>query len=272
MGANVEKLTTRYGSWALVTGSSSGIGSEFARLLAAEGFNLVVAARRQQRLDELAERLTTDYGVEVRPVSVDLTSPNYLDIISEATSDIEIGLTVLNAGSAAPGAFLKQPLDDRTRNIRLNVVAPVELAYHYGQEMSRRGAGAILFVASLVGYTGSPYMASYAASKSYILNFGQALGEELKADNVDVLVLSPGATRTEMTELDDVDMDSLPMPWMEAERVARIGLDSIGKKPAVIAGKRNNLMVFMMTRLMPSRLSSKMFGHMMRGSMEQHLV
>ncbi len=268
----MENLTERYGNWALVTGSSSGIGSEFARLLAAEGFNLVVAARRQHRLDELANQLTATYGIEVRSVSVDLTSPDHLDVISKATSDIEIGLTVLNAGAATPGAFLKQPLDDRTRNIRLNIVAPVELAYHYGEEMARREAGGIIFVASMVGFTGSPYMASYAAAKSYILNFGQALGEELKVNNVDVLVLSPGATRTAMAEHDDVDMGGLPMPWMDAETVARIGLASIGKKPSVITGKRNKLMVFMMTRLMPRRMSYKMFGQMMKRSMVEHLT
>lgn len=263
----------KYGNWAIVTGASSGIGLEFARQLAAEGVNVVLAARRQGRLEALAQELNRKYQVETRVVGIDLTNPNYLDILDTATADLDVGLLVNNAGFAVPGAFLKQPVTDRQRNIQLNINAPMELAYHFGQKMVNRGRGGIIFVSSTAAYTGSPYLANYAATKAYILQFGKALSVELKSKGVDVLVLSPGATRTEMVDsIEGADMEKAPMPWMNADAVAQVGLRSLGRKSSVIPGFLNKAMMFMMTRLMPTQPALNMFGGIMAKVVDPRLL
>ncbi|MEM7117852.1 MAG: SDR family oxidoreductase [Chloroflexota bacterium] len=262
----------KYGPWALVTGASSGIGREFAKQLAEKGVNVVVAARRKSRLAMLVRELEKTHGVQTRVIEVDLTAPDYLATVSQETADLDIGLLINNAGSAAPGAFLKQSLGERTRVTQLNVLAPMQLAHHFGSQMSQQGRGGIIFVSSMAAYTGSPYLANYAATKAYLLQFGEALSVELKPKGVDVLVLSPGATRTEMAEMDGTDMSKVPMTWMTAEAVAEVGLKALGQKTAVIPGTLNNMMTTMMTRIMPRKAALTMFGSMMAKTMDPALL
>lgn len=268
----MSKFSEKYGPWALVTGSSSGIGREYALELAAEGMNIAVLARRMGRLESLVQEIKTKHGVETRVVVADLTAPDAIDTIRAATSDIEVGLLVNNAGDGVPGAFLKRDVDAYKRTIQLNVTTPMELSHYFGEKMRRQGKGGIIFTASTAGYTGTPYMANYAAAKSYMIKFGMALNTELKASGVDVLVLSPGATRTEMVEMEGTSMQDATMPWMDANKVARIGIKSLGKKSAVIPGTINNMMIFVMTRLMPSQFAMNMFGNMMAKIMDPEIV
>lgn len=218
----------------------------------------------------LAEEIVESYGVDVSVIAVDLTHPHAGEKIDAETNGLDVGLVVLNAGAAMPGAFLKQPWEERQRNIALNVTAPLELTHRFGQRLVARGGGGVLLVSSMVGYTGAPYMSSYAASKGLLLQFGQALAVEWNKHNVDVTVLAPGATRTPMTSIEEVNMDSLPMPWMGPDRAARIGLRALGRKTAVIAGKRNRLMTASM-RMMPRRMALAAFGSMMRGATAEEL-
>ena len=267
-----DKINSNYGPWALVTGASSGIGQEFARQLAAAGVNVAVVARRQNRLESLVKELENDYGVQARSIVVDLTSPDFLETIEASVEDIEIGLLINNAGAGAPGGFLKQSLDERTRNVQLNVTAPMQLAHVFGQKMSQRGRGGIIFVSSLAAYTGSPYLANYAATKAYLLSLGSALNIELKDKGVDVLVLSPGPTRTEMVDTMGSNMDQIRMNWMEAGPVAAAGLKALGKEAAVIPGRMNRIMTFTMTHLLPRRTAMSLFGNMMSKTMDPALL
>ena len=189
-----------------------------------------------------------------------------------ATADLTVGLLVNNAGAAQPGAFLSTDLESRTRSVTLNVMVPMQLAYHFAAKMSQHGRGGIIFTGSMAGYTGSPYLANYAATKAYLLQFGQALSVELKPKGVDVLVVSPGATRTEMAEMDGFDQSKVPMPWMDADAVAAEGLRQLGRKSAVIPGFMNRMMSFMATRLMPRQTAMSMFGSMMSRAMDPGLL
>ncbi len=254
-------LLKQYGPWAVVTGASSGIGVEYARQLAEAGFNLVIIAR-QQRLESLAQELMNKYNTEVRPLPVDLTSAEYLQAIEFATRDLDVGLIVNNAGSAAPGQFLKQSLAIRTRTVNLNVVAPMQLSYHFAEKMKARGRGGVILVSSIAAYMGTPYMANYAATKAYSLSLGEALHVELKSYGIDVQVLAPGATRTEMAEVEGMDMSSVPMPWMNADDVVKESLKALGSKSVVIPGRMNRVMNRMMNFL-PRSTASSMFGTMM---------
>ncbi len=268
----MNNFKQKYGPWALVTGASSGIGQEFARQLAAAGLNVAVVARRQNRLADLTAELESKHGVQTQTIPVDLTAPDYLDNIQSATADLQIGLLINNAGAGVPGAFLKQSVDDYTRVVQLNVTAPMQLAHAFGARMIRQGRGGIIFVSSIAGYTGTPYMANYAATKSYLLNLGAALNVEFKPKGVDVLVVSPGPTRTEMMEMENTDFSNLPMSWMTAEAVAAAGLQALGKKPTVIPGGMNKMMNFMATRVMPRQTALSMFGSMMSKGMDPAIL
>lgn len=233
-------LRNRYGEWALVTGASSGIGRGFAHKLAAEGMNLVMVARRIELLNELREELIRAHGVEVRCLQVDLSKDDNLDRVAEGCADLEIGMIIHSAGSGAPGSFSKCDIQNEKDYIHLNCIAPVEITSHFLSKMLDRKKGSILFVSSLMGFQGVPYMANYSASKGYLLNFGEALHHECKDAGVDVLVVAPGATETPGKYLHEVDYSKLPISWMSVEEVVDAALKSLGKKIFVIPGIRNH--------------------------------
>lgn len=270
---NNQTFKQKYGSWALVTGASSGIGSELARQLAAKGLNVAVAARRKERLAALVSEIENKYGVQARTIAVDLTASDYLQTIEAETKDIEIGLLINNAGSGVPGAFLKQARNDFARVVQLNVTTPMQLAHVFGQKMSQRERGGIIFVSSTSAFSGTPYMANYAGTKAYLLSLGEGLHVELKEKGVDVTVLVPGPTRTEMVEMDNVDFAFMPsMMWMDAVDVAAAGIQGLGRKRVVVAGGMNKMMTFMMTRMMSRKSASNMFGGMMKKAMDSTIV
>ena len=261
-----------YGPWAVVTGASSGMGREFARQLASEGFDLVVAARRVERLDELGSELATDYGTTVRAVQADLTDPAGIEAVAKATADIEVGLVVNNAGSATPGAFLKVPLEDQLAMVELNVNAPVQLAHALGGRLVEQGRGGFIFVGSTSGFTGAPYVSNYAATKAYLGSFGEGLRVEWAEHGVDVLVVHPGPTKTEMVETEGLDFGKVPVAWMTAEAVARKSLKALGRRSVLIPGAPNKLIHFVTTRLLPRQASVAMWGMLMRRATDPELL
>lgn len=237
----MKDFRDRYGPWAVVTGASSGIGAQFAKELAAVGINLVLVARRIERLNELKQELVHRHGVEVITLKVDLSQDGCREPLIVACKPLEIGLVVNNAGTGVPGPFRSSDLQTEKELIRLNCITPVELTRHFLPQMQARGKGGIIFVSSLMGFQGVPYMANYAATKGYLLNFGESLYHECKGSGVDVLVLAPGATDTPGRDLHRVDYSKLPISWMTAEKVVRVSLKKLGKKALVIPGFRNHL-------------------------------
>jgi hypothetical protein len=140
----------------------------------------------------------------------------------------------------------------------------MQLAHHFGQKMVNRRQGGIIFLATTIGYGGTPYFSNYAASKAYILTLGEGLYYELKSKGVDVTVLSPGGTDTPMAENIGFDMKKSPMPIMTADETASAGLNALGIKPSVIPGFQNNIMAFMGKRIMSRKANVHLFGGMMR--------
>ena len=146
----------KYGPWALITGASSGIGAEFARQLAAKGLNLVLVARREERLRALARELETAHPIAVTIIPVDLTTTDFLAVIQQATDGLEIGLLVNNAGVMPTGRFLDHDLEQELRQLNLNTRAPLILTHHFGRPMAERGRGGLLFLASMTAFQGTP--------------------------------------------------------------------------------------------------------------------
>jgi short-subunit dehydrogenase len=249
----------RFGPWTLITGASSGIGLEFARHLAANGLNVVLAARRRPVLDEVGQDLATRYGIQYRCVQVDLAAPGFLDTIAEATDDLDIGLVVSNAGDMNLGAFLSSPHDALLDELRLNAETHLSLTHHFGQRLAQRGRGGILLVSSLAGLQPVPFIANYAATKSYILTLGEAVHRELAPYGVNVTVLVPGATDTPMIARFGADQTPMRRMIMPADACARDGLAALtANRPVRISGRLNRATIAMT----PRAARMRMFGAM----------
>ncbi|MEV0668015.1 SDR family NAD(P)-dependent oxidoreductase [Actinomadura luteofluorescens] len=205
---------------ALVTGASSGIGESFARLLAGRGTDLVIVARRSERLDGLARELVERYRVAVEVMAADLTDPERRAEIEGRLRAEPVELLVNNAGYGAFGAFAELPVDDHLAQIELNVAALVRLTHAALPGMIARGRGGVLNVASMAGFAPSPGSATYGATKAYVASFSESLHSEVAAKGVHVTALCPGFTRTD----DDVPSNLL---WLRREDVARAGLEAV---------------------------------------------
>lgn len=221
---------------ALVTGASSGIGEQLARLLAERGHDLVLVARDVGRLVALAKEMEGAFNTTAQVLPADLTDPEQLAIIEGRCKDRSAPIDVLvnNAGFGTFGSFHTLDVGDEAREIQLNVVALVRLTHAAATEMVWRGKGGILNVSSLAGYQPGPFNATYAATKAFVTSFTEAVHEELKGTGVSVTVLCPGFTRTGFQETANVPAGDLPgFMWQEAEAVALAGLDALAKNRAV---------------------------------------
>lgn len=251
-----------YGPWALVSGASSGIGKEFAEQLARQGINVVIAARRKDRLTSIASKLSKEHGVEVKAVEVDLLAPGFWDILERETDGLEIGLLVNNAGMMRSGESFDISLEDEMKLIDLNIKAPLALTRLFGEKMIERGKGGIINVSSTLDYMGVPYFSTYSASIAFELSRSEGLWYELKSKGVDVLALSPGGTKTEMAA--NMNEDKLPFAMMSTSDVVNVALKNLGRKSHAIPGNTNLLMVWMSKRMFKRANMTRTLGKMMR--------
>jgi len=255
----MKNFTKKYGPWALITGASSGIGKEMATQLAAEGLNLFIVARRENLLTALKNKLTSKYDIQVQTLTLDLTKNDAVEKLADATSTLDIGLVIPNAGVEVVGEFVDTDMQKNNSLIQLNTMVPMQIANVFGSRLKKRGAGGILFVSSLFGYQGIPFVANYSATKAYILSLGEALHVELKPYGVDVSVLSPGLTATEMAANMPINFKKIPIPTMKPERTARIGLNALGKKATVVPGLINKIYAWE-NRFIPRTWPVSLFG------------
>src|SRR5438046_2540429 len=221
---------------ALVTGASSGIGTAFARRLAADGNDLVLVARNEARLKTLADELHTNHGAEADVLPADLTEPESLGTVEARVADpgAPIELLVNNAGYGTFGRFAELPVAVEDGLVRLNILALVRLTRAALPPMIARGGGAILNVSSVAGFQPGPYEASYAASKAFVTSFTEAVHEEVRGTGVRVMVLCPGFTRTEFQDRAGLDPARVPGPlWMDADRVVDVALNDLRNRDAV---------------------------------------
>ena len=228
-----SKFLERYGPVALVTGASSGIGLAFAEELAERGFELVVAARRTDRLDALAARLHSSHGTITRVVASDLSDPEAPAALLEATQGIDIGLVVSNAGFNLKGPFERPDASAMAKMLTVNCHAPMQLAHGFIPRLKARGKGGIVFTSSVEGLIGCPYSTAYSASKALVVALGEGLWGELQGEGIDVLTLCPGATESEATAkyAEQYGMNDKLQP---ARDVARLTLDHITEGPTFV--------------------------------------
>lgn len=264
----MKELRTAYGSYAVVTGASSGIGQEFARQLAAAGLNLVLVARRRERLEALAAELAGRHGTDSQVVALDLLDDGAADELWRRVADLDVGIVVANAGASVPGEFTAHSLSDELNILALNGTVSMQLAHRFGGDFAQRGRGAIILVSSMIAAGPVPYQANFAAVKAYVSSLGQALNRELKKDGVDVLVLSPGQTRTEgLDNTAGIDFDKLMGRKMAPSQVVHAALDGLGKRAHVIPGALNTSMDVMTRHLIPRRMSVRLYGSLIKGAL-----
>jgi uncharacterized protein len=230
---------------ALVTGASAGLGMHFARLFAQDGHDLVLVARRRDKLDQLAAELRQVYGIHTTVIAADLTDPKAPLHLHEKVmrAGIEVEFLVNNAGFGTSGAFAELNLARELDLIELNVKALTHLTGLVLPAMVARRSGRILNVSSLAGFLPGPFMATYYASKAYVLNFTEALAYELRGTGVTATVLCPGATATEFAHVAGIESSALfQMSSADAASVALYGYRSMLKGQTIaIPGVKNKL-------------------------------
>jgi uncharacterized protein len=230
-------------SAALVTGASAGIGSEIARLLAARGHNLVIVARRKERLVALADKLSEEHGVRVETVACDLgkaaSRARIPGRIEELGLDVEI--LVNNAGFATGGEFYEADLDRELEQVRVLVEAVVYLTRVFSPGMVGRGRGGILNVASTAGMQPMPYSAGYSAAKAYVLTFSEALHQEMRGHGVTVTALAPGPVETDFWDIAGWETSrgksferAVPGTLISSEHAARAGVEGLDSGERVV--------------------------------------
>ncbi len=259
-----ETFSTRYGPWALVAGASEGIGEAFATSLAARGLNVVLLARRADLLEAAASRLTKEYGVDTRCLVADLSDARAIASVEDGTADLDVGLLVYNAAASSIGPFLTTELERHDQVIEVNVRSATRMVRHFGRAMADRGRGGIVVMTSLSAFQGSALIATYSATKAFLLTLAEGLSFELRDYGVDVLACCAGATLTPGYLASRPRKRALfSPPEMEAADVAGAALAALGRKPVVIPGARNQLSHLMMHRLLPRRAAVSVMGRAM---------
>jgi uncharacterized protein len=224
-------------SLALVTGASSGIGRAFAERLAADGHDLIVVARRGDRLEELKRRLESQHGVSVRPIVADLSTESGIRSVDAAATDPRLGMVVDNAALAHYMPFLQLPVEKAEELVKLNVLAPVRLIRAALPGMVERRRGTVISIASLLAFSAAaespqlPGRAVYAASKAFLLTFIRLLALELRETGVRLQVVCPGIVKTEFHTRQNIDLSHVPR--MEPQQIVEASLRALERNEVV---------------------------------------
>ena len=257
---------TKYGPWALVTGASSGIGRSFALGAARRGLHVVLAARREERLREVAEACQ-QHGVETLIVPIDLAQEGAAATLHRACADLEIGLLINNAGFGDFGNFMDLDVTAHGNMVRVNCLMPVQLTSYFLKPMLDRKRGGMVMLSSMVGFKATPHFSLYSATKAFDRWFGAALYDEVKGAGIDVLTICPGLTDTEFFE--NARGRTRLFPVGKPETVAEEGLRYLGRRRVHVVGWFNKVLVVMMERWVPSRWAYPMVGWVARMNQER---
>jgi uncharacterized protein len=253
------------GKWALITGASAGIGKAFAEELASGGVNLVLTARRRERLDELAQRLAAAHKIRAEVFVADLAQPEAPPLIFDFTrqKDFTIDLLINNAGFGASGEFPSVELQRLLDMVQVNCSAVVHLTRLYLPGMIERGRGDVLIVASTASFQAVPYISTYAATKAFDLLLAEGLAEEMKPHGIRVCALCPGST---VSEFHKVAGHTRPVSGNQetAEKVVRTGLQALALGKSYVISGTGNYLGAHTQRLVPRGLVTRIAGRMFR--------
>lgn len=254
-----------YGPWAFVTGASDGIGKSFAIELAKYGLHVVLVARRQPELEQLAAALRTAYGVQCRVVPADLSSSAGIAQAIAGAKDLDVGLVVCAAGFGTAGSFLRGNLANEMDMIQVNCSAQTSIVWAMGNRLVERGRGGIILLSSIVAYQGVPRSAHYAATKAYVQTLAEGLRIEWKPHGVDVLSVASGPVRSGFSARSGLKMGNAASPSV----VAAQSLCALGKKGTVRPGWLSKLLGYSLA--MTPRFMRVHIMALVMGGMTKHL-
>ncbi|WP_411104124.1 SDR family NAD(P)-dependent oxidoreductase [Streptomyces sp. cmx-4-9] len=263
----MSKPMTYRGTTALITGASSGLGVEFARQWAERGADVVLVARRADRLEELAADLEKRFGIKATAVPADLARPGAGALLREelAARQISVQTVVNNAGFGSHGPFADQDPAEIARMVQVNIAAVVDIARAFLPDLVADGRGALVTVASIAAYQPTPAMAVYGATKAFVLHFTEAVAYETRKSDLRVLALSPGPTSTEFFDVVG-SRDAAVGRFAGAEQVVAVARKSL-ERPAppasVIAGLGNRVSA-VAAALAPRRLALAVSGRVLK--------
>ena len=255
-----ERLKRNYGEWAIVTGASSGIGLELATQLADAGINLIINARNDDRLLSVESGLRSSSNIQVKSVIGDVSEGKVIEKIISAAQGLNIGLLVNNAGYGTSGLFVDASLPAEINMLRVNCEAVLSLTHHFAQRFKQQRRGGIIFLSSLVAFQGVPYAANYAASKAYIQSFAEALAEELKPFNVDVLAAAPGPVQSGFGQRANMNMNNAISP----DKLGVPILVALGRQTNVVPGLLSKILIYSL-RMVPRNSKVKIMKKVMGG-------
>jgi short-subunit dehydrogenase len=257
----MQTLRQKYGPTALVAGASEGIGAAYAKALAANGFELVLVARRKKPLEEFGRFLTDKYRVNVQCISCDLSRPTAAIEIEQQLNGKEINLLVYNAALSYIGHFLENSEENHLQMAQVNMLTPLNMLHVFGSKMVTQGRGGIILMASLAGFQGSGFLAMYAATKAFNRTMAESLWFEWKASGVDVMACCAGATSTPNFKNSRPEKTSIFAPKVQTpDEVVAESLRKLGKKPSFIAGTGNKVASFFMQKVLPRKMTINIMG------------
>ena len=254
----------------LITGASSGIGAAFARKLAARGRNVLLVARSEDKLIALCNELGRLTSIRAQYLALDLRDPEARSQLFEETKkrDLEIDTLINNAGFGSMNDFSKLELQHELEMIELNITAVVELTHRFLGPMRERKRGTIINVASTAGFQPVPYMATYAATKAFVLSFSEALWDENRQHGIHVMALCPGVTETNFFEASGIDRP--PMRTVQtAEEVVETALRALPRKKSLVISGWANWFVVEAERFVPRTVVTKVAGNALRSRFEE---
>lgn len=240
----------------LITGASSGIGEAFARALAADGHDLVLVARSEEKLRVLCDQLKTEHKITAHFVAIDLIDFEADKRLFEETerSGMEVEWLINNAGVGSMGDFATLELDKELEMIDLNISALVALTYRYLHKMRERKSGTIINVSSAAGFQPLPFMATYAATKAFVTSFSEAIGEENRPFGIQVMALCPGTTKTNFFEASNIQNPIKLKGVQTPEEVVEAALLAVERGNTKVVSGWVNYMVASFTNVVPNWL------------------
>ena len=245
---------------ALVTGASSGIGEGFARQLAARGYDIVLVARRRDRLEKVAAQLTAEHRISCEALDADLSQPEAIAAVEKRLRQGDIRMLVNCAGFGTQGPFAGLPLDKELEEIEVNIRALTRLSHAALEMMMPKKRGTIINVASTGAFQPVPHMATYAATKAYVLSFSEALHEEAKPHGIKVTCLCPGPVKTEFQQVAGVDQSRLRVGWTDVDSVVKAALRGAARGQAIVVPGMMNQAGVTASKFMPRFITRKVAG------------
>jgi uncharacterized protein len=251
--------------YTLITGASSGIGEEFARQLAAQKHHLILIARSGDKLQTLANELKQLHHVEVKTFAIDLAESNSADKLFEfcQRENLEVNFLINDAGIGLIGKFDAFPWERIEEMIHLNILTLTKIVYVF-LPILRKNGGTIINLASQIAFSASPYLAVYAATKAYVLNFTEGIREEYEKEGLKIMALCPGPTVTNFFQRADASTQDMNVKFRPTKDVVDEALSALDKNKAyTVVGWENKLMVFIL-RLMPRTLATKLAAYQIK--------